>query len=798
MTSESNFQFGTKAEVLGSLSPKLTNSSVPLFTHFTVGEWRSSPQGVLDRITSSFAGSPIAVRSSCKAEDTGSASMAGKFQSVLEVNTLDASALQNAIATVISSYEKSGTESPDQDQVICQKMVSEVGMSGVVFTQDMNTGAPYYVINYDDHSGSTESVTAGNEFSNKTLLVHREMIAQPKSDRFRKLISVLKEIESLTGEDSLDIEFAQDLRGKFHVLQVRQITTKANWNRGLSLKVNRNIERVYRFLQGKMEQSESLAGRSTILGGMPDWNPNEMIGSSPRPLAFSLYRELITRDAWRNARGLMGYNNPKGQELMYSLCGKPFIDVRNSFNSFLSAGLPSEIAEKLVNSWIDHLEDNHEFHDKIEFKVATTGLFFDFDESINQRFPGCLTEDETECFKESVRRLTNTFVNGETTSISSQLGLIQELEAWLRVSTSQISNPDLAFVRGILEQCKSFGTIPFSILARHAFVGTSFLKSMLSQGIINEEEQSKFLQSIETVTSELVKELKKVQLDESLKGSFNQRFGHLRPGTYDILSLRYDQRSDLFSNPSEEESFSNEHRDYTLPQETRDRIDRELTALGLTFDCQTLLNYIGDAIKSREYAKLIFTKAISEVLETVARWGVEQGLNREELSFLQIEDILNTSIFSTEEDLEEHLRNISKENQQKYEVTKAIRLPHLITTPEDAPIVPLLLHQPNFVTQKTAKGPFVVLTGQEDPLPDIDQKIVLIESADPGFDWIFSYKPHGLITKFGGANSHMAIRCAEFAIPAAIGCGDQIFDRILRSEIVEIQCAESRILTDDF
>ena len=92
----------------------------------------------------------------------------------------------------------------------------------------------------------------------------------------------------------------------------------------------------------------------------------------------------------------------------------------------------------------------------------------------------------------------------------------------------------------------------------------------------------------------------------------------------------------------------------------------------------------------------------------------------------------------------------------------------------------------------------MVLTGQEDPLPDIDQKIVLIESADPGFDWIFSYKPHGLITKFGGANSHMAIRCAEFAIPAAIGCGDQIFDRILRSEIVEIQCAESRILTDDF
>ena len=30
---------------------------------------------------------------------------------------------------------------------------------------------------------------------------------------------------------------------------------------------------------------------------------------------------------------------------------------------------------------------------------------------------------------------------------------------------------------------------------------------------------------------------------------------------------------------------------------------------------------------------------------------------------------------------------------------------------------------------------------------------------------------------YGGANSHMAIRCAEFNIPAAIGCGTLIYDQ---------------------
>ena len=31
---------------------------------------------------------------------------------------------------------------------------------GVIFTHELNTGAPYYVINYDDKSGSTDSVTS--------------------------------------------------------------------------------------------------------------------------------------------------------------------------------------------------------------------------------------------------------------------------------------------------------------------------------------------------------------------------------------------------------------------------------------------------------------------------------------------------------------------------------------------------------------------------------------------------------------------------------------------------------------
>ena len=64
----------------------------------------------------------------------------------------------------------------------------------------------------------------------------------------------------------------------------------------------------------------------------------------------------------------------------------------------------------------------------------------------------------------------------------------------------------------------------------------------------------------------------------------------------------------------------------------------------------------------------------------------------------------------------------------------------------------------------------------------------MIESADPGFDWIFSHNISGLVTKFGGANSHMTIRCAEFELPAAIGCGGKLFDQLRNSKVIELNC----------
>ena len=119
-------------------------------------------------------------------------------------------------------------------------------------------------------------------------------------------------------------------------------------------------------------------------------------------------------------------------------------------------------------------------------------------------------------------------------------------------------------------------------------------------------------------------------------------------------------------------------------------------------------------------------------------------------------------------------------------------MPQVIIDSDAAFIVPFQVSLPNFITDKTVRAEIIQLDARNFDA-DITDKIVLIENADPGFDWIFSKRIAGLITKFGGANSHMAIRSAEFLLPAAIGCGEQIFEKLANVHIVTLDCGSSKI-----
>ena len=76
---------------------------------------------------------------------------------------------------------------------------------------------------------------------------------------------------------------------------------------------------------------------------------------------------------------------------------------------------------------------------------------------------------------------------------------------------------------------------------------------------------------------------------------------------------------------------------------------------------------------------------------------------------------------------------------------------------------------------------------------EIEGRILLIPSADPGYDWIFAHGILGFITKYGGANSHMAIRAGELGIPAVVGAGAKRFEQYKKAVILEIDALAKKV-----
>ena len=775
----SNIENFTKGSVLLYLKNKTKYFKIPKTFLFTVGEWVNNKKLIFKFIKKHFKNTKfIAIRSSAINEDKKKFSQAGKYHTELFVNIKNRKKITNSINKVISKYEKKKLR---QNQIILQEMVLKPDISGVIFSREPNTNAPYYVINYDDVSGLTDTVTSGSsEFSNKSLNVYRNKFNHLRSPRFKKLIKSVRDLEKILNSEELDIEFCIK-KLNIYLLQVRPLTNLKIWNKKKDLSFLRSLKSIENKIKVKSKRMSGVFGNKNIFGQMPDWNPAEIIGLNPKPLAYSLYKKLITDKSWSIARKKMDYKKPKDNSLMMSLGGLPYINTKLSFNSFLHKKLKNNISEKLINYWIEKLKYNPKLHDKIEFEIAITCFSFDIDSRINKLIGNLLKKTEKKIFKDLLIKHFNEIIqNQHSGSIDYNLRLINILK------TKQDEKSYTLNISKLINDCIKFGTIPFSILARHAFISKSILNSFQNLKIISNKDVSNFYLNISTVATDFVKSVYNLKRGKISRKKFNLLYGHLRPGTYDILSKRYDETN--YINFSNIKNIKIENKKKNIFSESqRNKIDKLLKKFKIKLSVQELINYMKESFSSREYAKFIFSKNVSEILKIIKKDTLKIGLKLNEVPFLELKD-LNKKI--DKKNLPK-IRNKIIINKRKYSISRAIKLPQLIHDAKGAYIAPFQMNLPNYISNKKISGEIIDLSINK--TKKISNKIILIENADPGYDWIFTYKIKGLITKYGGVNSHMAIRCREFNLPAAIGCGPQFYDRIKKNKNIILDCSVNKI-----
>lgn len=787
--------FTSKADTLEWLSA-YDDLHIPPLRSFRVGEWLTARDATLALLARAFPGAMLAVRSSCRREDGRESSGAGAFTSVLDVPANDRDALAAAVETVIASYAAPGLSDPPgpanladpDDQVLVQPMVEDIVVSGVMMTRVHADGAPYYVVNYDE-SGQADAITGGRNAS-KTVFVFRDAEDEHwDSRKLRSFIALARRVEALCGHDELDMEFCLDGAGVLHLLQVRPICTQARWIAGADGQVRAKIGFVVDFISERVGQWPGLFGQRTILGVMPDWNPAEMIGVTPRLLASSLYRELITRRVWSQAREFMGYRQMPPEELMLMVAGRPFIDVRVSFNSFLPAGLDGVTAETLVGAWLDRLDSHPQFHDKVEFQVAQTALDFCFDKHLDERYPGLLTRARREDFRAALHGLTARCLEpGQRSSMDWAYEAVTELRnrqaARGRISADALAQgmkplPQLVL---LAEDCRLFGTLPFSILARHAFIAESLLRSTVERGALSPERLAAFKTTIRTVSGEMSHDLMSVCRNGMDRETFLARYGHLRPCSYDILSPRYADRDGLFSDSSPLSMVDADVPFALTPQEYNNIASLLHEAHFGNTQPEGLLEYARRSIAGRELAKFIFTRNLSDMLELLALWGGRLGLSRDDLSHLEVRDVMEWASHSLLRDAPGYFRELADKGRELFNLGRSIKLGYIIRSARDVYVVPQHRSAPNFIGHGRTEARLERLYPDSPCSVDIAGRLVCIENADPGFDWIFSRGIAGLVTMFGGTNSHMAIRCAEYGLPAAIGVGELLFEQVTAAQ----------------
>lgn len=776
-------RLGTKAETLQLLYQQLKYAKVlPQYT-FTVKEWKNDSEKIKNEFLTLDWNNKVIVRSSSLAEDTSNNSQAGKYESI--ANVFGEKNFLEAVAMVIASYDDDNGE----NQILVQPMLSDVRICGVAFTLDPNTMGNYYVINYNDN-GSTSAITSGNGTENKLYYRFKREAESERAQMHQmdRLCLALRELEVFFEQDNLDVEFAFTADDTLYILQVRALCIQGEpVNKEMQ---KQELERIVKKIQQAQTKKPFLCGEKVLYSVMTDWNPAEMIGIRPKPLALSLYREIITDNVWAYQRDNYGYRNLRSFPLMVDFGGLPYIDVRVSFNSFIPAGLEEELSEKLVNYYLDRLIENPAKHDKAEFDIVFSCYTFDLPKRIKVLKEYGFSEEEISKILEALRNVTNGIIDHKTGLWRKDYEKIQILnKRYTEITESDFSN--LEKVYWLLEDCKRYGTLPFAGLARAAFIAVQILKSLVSCGIINESDYESFMSGVNTVSSDM-----NADFQELSKKAFIRKYGHLRPGTYDITSLRYDEAPELYfewdvkedsdDNHIRSESGREEKAVFRLSLQQLGELKKQLQENGLTNDILELMDFIRTVIEGREYGKFAFTRNLSMALRLIGEIGEECGLSKEECAFINVRVIYE--LYASARDVRVSLLDAIKGGKRDYDVTRAITLPPMIVSPEDVMQFYYPDSEPNYITSNQAVGEVCVLE-EGRHVEEMKGRIILIPSADPGYDWIFSHEVKGFITMYGGANSHMAIRAGELSIPAVVGVGAKNFEKYKRARILEIDAA---------
>ena len=728
--------YGNKAKNLEYVA-KNTDIEIPYFKEIYLNDLNN-----IENIVDSFS-KKIMIRSNSSSEDKEYSSSAGKYLSIGPIETNDLETIKKSWEMVVDSYEEQ-----DNQSVIFQNYIENAKSVSVLTSYKVGSDSAYRT--FSTYYGSeTDAITSGKYSEINNFFMHRSFDILPKKyEKYNVYLKIITQLEDLFKNKQLDIEMVLDKNNSPQLLQVRPLMGK-KLNKESIFEEKEIIDRNLKNYKKLNKTTADRFGTNQIYSNMSDMNPAEMIGKKPDNIAFGLYKFMFTDTTWNIQRGEFGYRKYSGGKLMELFNNVAYINVNHSLNSFLTRNLQKESCEEIINYQLNKLKENPHLHDSIEFDISRSSYVFDTVEEFSKEYKNIISPSE-------IIKWHNDLIQIDTQNKYT-------LEKNKKIILSTFSKLDKSFEYSKKENIKLIRdtmALPFTHHSRLGFVYFAQLNSLLEKEVISEDQKKLLLLSVNSISTKMKADAYEVKIGKKTLEGFLDVYGHIRAGNYNLLSSNL--KNDLNFTESLINNSQQPLEDNILPKDIYTNIEEYFTINEIPLEASAWIDMFQEGISTRENSKFYYTKGIDGILNEV---GEKNTSDRELFDLLDIE-------FNEENTSDMRLKNVL--------------MPDLITSNEDFYFYEEMSKNGNYIGQGTVIGDVLLIENEANRPNNLENKIVVIPAADPGWDWIFNYKIKSLITKYGGPNSHMAIRCAEHNIPAILGIGENNFTVISNSKSLKI------------
>ena len=728
--------YGNKAKNLEYVA-KNTDIKIPYFKEIYLDDLNN-----IENIVDSFS-QKIMIRSNSSSEDKEYSSSAGKYLSIGPIERNDLKTIKKSWEMVVGSYEEQ-----DNQSAIFQNYIENAKSVSVLTSYKVGSDSAYRTFS-TYYGPETDAITSGKYSEINNFFMHRSFDILPKKyEKYNVYLKIITQLEDLFKNKQLDIEMVLDKNNSPQLLQVRPLMGK-KLNKKSIFDEKNAIDGNLKNYKKLNKTTADRFGTNQIYSNMSDMNPAEMIGKKPDNIAFGLYKFMFTDTTWNIQRGEFGYRKYSGGKLMELFNNVAYINVNHSLNSFLTRNLQKESCEEIINYQLNKLKENPHLHDSIEFDISRSSYVFDTVEEFSKEYKNIISPSE-------IIKWHNDLIQIDTKNKST-------LEKNKKIILSTFSKLNKSFEYSKKENIKLIRdtmALPFTHHSRLGFVYFAQLNSLLKKEVITEDQKKLLLLSVNSISTKMKADAYEVKIGKKTLEGFLDVYGHIRAGNYNLLS------SNLKNNLNFTESLINNSQqpleDNILPKDIYMNIEKYFMINEIPLEASAWIDMFQEGISTRENSKFYYTKGIDGILNEVSEKNTS---DRELFDLLDIE-------FNEENTSDMRLMNVL--------------MPDLITSNEDFYFYEEMNKNGNYIGQGTVIGDVLLIDNEANRPNNLENKIVVIPAADPGWDWIFNYKIKSLVTKYGGPNSHMAIRCAEHNIPAILGIGENNFTVISNSKSLKI------------